>query len=138
MRKSVAAIAMATLAMSLAACSDITNGLGSYNISGTFQLDTFNGSPLPTIMYQDSFEQHQLLDETFTIYSDGTYTDDYSVRIYTRNGSTQSSYRDVGTYTQNNTALQFRDSQTGDVFTGSITGNTLTISQLGDVYVYRR
>ena len=30
------------------------------------------------------------------------------------------------------------DFPTGDVFTGSLSGNTLTVNQLGDVYVYVR
>ena len=139
MRKHFVAIALGALAMGSAACSDLVTGLGgSYNLTGNYELMTLNGSPLPTIAYDDGFEQHQLLGETFTIYSDGTYTDDYTVRVLTQTGSTQRSFRDVGTYQQNNTALQFRDSATGDVFTGSISGNTLTVSQLGDVYVYRR
>ena len=139
MRKHFVAIALGALAMSSVACSDLVTGLGgSYNLTGNYELMTLNGSPLPTIAYDDGFEQHQLLGETFTIYSDGTYTDDYTVRVLTQTGSTQRSFRDVGTYQQNNTALQFRDSATGDVFTGSISGNTLTVSQLGDVYVYRR
>jgi hypothetical protein len=139
MRKHFVAIALGALAMSSVACSDLVTGLGgSYNLTGNYELMTLNGSPLPTIAYDDGFEQHQLLGETFTIYSDGTYTDDYTVRVLTQTGSTQRSFRDVGTYQQNNTAVQFRDSATGDVFTGSISGNTLTVSQLGDVYVYRR
>ena len=75
---------------------------------------------------------------TFTIYNDGTYTDDYTLRILDRTGSTQQSFRDTGTYQQNNTALQFRDSATGDVFSGSITSNVLTVTYLGDIYVYQR
>jgi len=60
------------------------------------------------------------------------------VRVSSVNGTTTQNYRDVGTWQQNNTAIQFRDNQTGDIFSGSITGNTLTVSQLGDVYVYQR
>ena len=74
--------------------------------------------------------------ETFTLYANGTYTDDYRMRTITTSGSTDQTFEDTGVYTQNNTALQFRDTQTGDVFTGSITGNTLTITQFGDIYVF--
>ena len=129
--------ALALTATSFVACTDIT-GLGYSNVSGSYELETFNGFTLPTISYQDGFEQHELLAETFTLYSDGTYTDDYTIRVSSRNGSSQSSHRDLGTFQQNNNALQFRDSATGDIFTGSITGNTLTVTQLGDTYVHRR
>ena len=137
MRKTLLALAFAALGTGSLACSDLT-GLGAGDISGSYDLRTFNGFQLPTISYQDQFQQHQLLGETFTIYQDGTYTDDYTIRIISNGGTTQQNYRDTGTYQQNNTAIQFRDDATGDIFTGSISGNTLTISQLGDVYVYQR
>ncbi len=138
MRKYFLGVALGALAMGSAACSDIVSGLGSYDITGNYELQTFNGSVLPTVAYSDGFEQRDILRETFTIYSDGTYTDDYTLRISNRTGSSQQTFRDTGTYQQNNTALQFRDSATGDMFTGSVTSNTLTVSYLGDIYVYRR
>lgn len=138
MRKYFLGVALSALVMGSVACSDVVSGLGSYNITGDYELMTFNGSPLPTIAYSDGFEQREILRETFTIYSDGTYTDDYTLRISSRSGQSQQTFRDTGTYQQNNTALQFRDSATGDVFTGSVTSNTLTVSYLGDTYVYRR
>ncbi len=138
MQKFFVAISLGMLAIGSAACSDIVNGLGGYNAQGSYDLRTFNGTQIPAVVYDDGFEQRQVLQETFTIYSDGSYTDDYTLRIYSRSGSTQQTYRDAGTYQQNNTALQFRDSSTGDVFTGSITGNVLTVSYLGDTYVYQR
>lgn len=138
MRKHLVAIALGALAMGSVACSDIVSGLGSSNISGDYQLMTFNGSNLPTVAYSDGFEQREILQEVFTIYSDGTYTDDYTLRISSQSGQTQQTFRDTGTYQQNNTAIQFRDDATGDVFSGSVTSNVLTVTYLGDVYVYRR
>lgn len=138
MRKYFLGVALGALAMGSVACSDIVNGLGSYDISGSYELMTFNGSNLPTVAFSDGIEQRDILQETFTIYSDGTYTDDYTLRISNRSGQSQQTFRDTGTYQQNNTALQFRDSATGDVFSGSVTNNTLTVTYLGDVYVYRR
>lgn len=138
MRKLLLAVSFGVLAIGSAACSDVVNGIGGYNAQGSFNLMTFNGTQIPTIVYDDGFEQRQVLQETFTIYNDGTYTDDYTLRIIDRTGSSQQSFRDTGTYQQNNTALQFRDSATGDVFSGSITGNVLTVTYLGDIYVYQR
>ena len=138
MRKLLLAVSFGVLAIGSVACSDIVNGIGGYNAQGSFDLRTFNGTQIPTVVYDDGFEQRQILQETFTIYNDGTYTDDYTLRILDRTGSTQQSFRDTGTYQQNNTALQFRDSATGDVFSGSITSNVLTVTYLGDIYVYQR
>ena len=138
MRKFLTTVGLAALSVSFAACSDITNGLGLNGVTGSYQLETFNGFRLPALFYQDNFEQDQLIDEVFTIYSDGTYTDDYTMRVSDRTGTVDTQHRDFGTFSQNNTALQFRDSSTGDIFTGSISGNTMTVSQQGDVYVFRR
>lgn len=137
MRKHLLALTVAALAAGSIACSDVT-GLGNGDISGSYELRTFNGFTLPTVSFQNQFEQDQLLGETFTIYTDGTYTDDYTLRIISNTGTTTQNFRDTGTYSQNNTAIQFQDASTGNVFTGSISGNTLTVTQLGDVYVYQR
>lgn len=138
MRKSLLTISSAALLVGAAACSSDLTGLGLGSVTGTYQLETFNGSVLPTISFQDNFEQDRLLAETFMVFSDGTYEDDYTLRITTSSGTSDQSFRDVGTFQQNNNAIQFRDSRTANVFTGSITGNTLTITQLGDIYVFRR
>lgn len=137
MRKNLLALAAAALVTGSIACSDIS-GLGVNDVAGSYELRTFNGFTLPTVSYQDQFQQHQLLGETFTIYTDGSYTDDYTIRIFSNGGTTTQNFRDTGTWFQNNNAIQFRDDASGDVFNGSITGNTLTVSQLGDVYVYQR
>jgi len=138
MRKILFAMASIVLVLSAAACSDLATGLGYGNVTGTYNLQTFNGSSLPALFDQNSFQERDLVAETFTIYSDGTYTDDYRMRTSDRNGTSDLNYHDAGTYQQNNSALQFRNSSTGDVFTGSITGSTLTITQFGDVYVFSR
>jgi hypothetical protein len=136
MRKTLFAIVSLVLVLSAAACSDLATGLGHGNVSGSYTLQTFNGSNLPALFDRTSVQERDLVAETFTLYSDGTYTDDYRMRVIDQNGTSDLDYRDAGVYGQNNTALQFRDSSTGNVFTGSITGNTLTVTQFGDIYVF--
>jgi hypothetical protein len=138
MRKTLFAMASLVLVLSAAACSDSATGLGYGNISGSYSLQTFNGSNLPALFDRTSVQERDLVSETFTVYSDGTYADDYRMRVIDQSGTSDLNYHDVGTYQQNNSALQFRDSSTGNVFTGSITGNTLTITQFGDVYVFSK
>ena len=131
-------MASLVLVLSAAACSDLATGLGYGNVSGTYSLQTFNGSSLPALFDRTTFQERDLVAETFTIYSDGTYTDEYRMRTVDQNGTSDLNYHDTGTYQQNNNTFQFRDSLTGDVFTGSITGGTLTVTQFGDVYVFQR
>lgn len=138
MRKSLVGLALLAVIGSAAACSDIT-GYGIGSVTGDYQLRSFNGQPLPAFMGSGSFSSDELLAEVFTIDADGTYVDTYQIRSTNSVGiqSTQT-YQDFGTWDRNNSAFQFRDSRTGDIFNGSLTGSTLTITQLGDVYVYSR
>jgi hypothetical protein len=138
MRKSHLKITALALGLSLAGCADLV-GLGYGNIVGEYDLKTLNGFQLPTVVYQDAFEQDELLSEKLTIYADGSYTDDYTLRVSSSAGQSTQSYRDVGTYTHyNDTQLQFVDGRTGDAFTGEISGRTLTVTQNGNFYVYQR
>jgi len=138
MRKTLFTMASLVLVLAAAGCStDYGTGVNG-NLTGSFTLQTFNGSNLPTLFDSNSLQERDLVSETFTFYSDGTYADDYTMRTLSSSGTSELAYRDTGVYGLNNTALQFRDSQTGDVFTGSLTGNTLTITQFGDIYVFSR
>ena len=135
MRKRLLAVAAVSLVLGFVACADIV-GLGYED--GSYELQTLNGNNLPTIVYQDAFEQDELITETFRIYTDGSYTDDYTLRVTNSSGQRTSSFRDVGTYTRYSNSLQFVDGNTGDAFNGDIDGRTLTITQNGNFYVYRR
>jgi hypothetical protein len=136
MRKRLLAIASVSLVFGLVACADLV-GL-DYDGAGEYQLETLNGFSLPTVVYEDAFERDELLAETFRLYSDGSYTDDYTLRVSSSSGQSTQTYRDVGTYTRYDTQIQFIDGNTGEAFNGEINGRTLTITQNGNFYVYRR
>jgi hypothetical protein len=138
MRKSLVGLALLAVIGSAAACSDIT-GYSGGSVSGDYQLRTFNGQSLPAFMGSSSFGTDELMDEVLTIDANGTYADTYQIRTTSLTGvRTTQTYQDFGTWNRSNTAFQFTDSRTGDIFTGSLNGSTLTVSQLGDVYVYTR
>lgn len=137
MKKTLFTMASVALLLVGAGCSDYSTGING-NITGTFALQTFNGSTLPAFFDRNTFQERDLVVETFTLYPDGTYADDYRMRTITATSSTDQDFEDTGVYAVNNTALNFRDSQSGNTFTGSLTGNTLTVTQFGDVYVFSR
>jgi len=137
MRKTLLVIASVALVSGFVACSDVV-GIGGDDFAGTYDLRSVNGFTLPTVIFDDGLEQDELLSETFTIYREGSYTDDYTLRTSSRSGQSTSSYRDVGTWTRNGTQVEFVDSRNGETFSGELDGRTLTIFQGGDLYVYRR
>ena len=138
MRKTLVTMTSLVVLLVGAGCSDYSTGLGGNGITGTFTLQTFNGSNLPAFFDRNTFQERDLVAETFTLYADGTYADDYRMRTITATGSSDQDFEDTGIFGVNNTALSFRDAQTGNTFTGSITGNTLTVTQFDDVYVFSR
>lgn len=136
MRKRLLAVAAVSLVFGFVACADLVGpDSGDY---GSYELQTFNGFILPTVVYEDVSERDELISETFRIYTDGSYTDDYTLRVSSSSGQSTSSRRDVGTYTRYGRSLQFIDGNNGQIFDGDIEGTTLTITQNSNVYVYRR
>jgi len=118
-------LAMFALAATLAACnSDATGPNGS--VSGTYELRTLNGQPLPYTFSSGL----RLIDNDLTLYSDGTYED---VSSYS-DGSTDV---DEGYYTDYNGALTFY-STTGFVYQGSVTRDILTTVYNGFTHVFER
>lgn len=136
MRKRLVAVAAASLVLGSLACGDLSGP--DTDFYGAYDLQTLNGLVLPTVVYQDQTEQDELLSETFRIYTDGSYTDDYTIRVSSSSGQQTLSRRDVGTYLRSGKTLQFRDGNNGQSFDGEISGSTLTVTQNNNVYVYRK
>ena len=136
MRKRVLAVAAVSLALGFSACGDLAGP--NTDFYGAYELQTLNGSILPTVVYQDASELDELMSETFRIYTDGSYTDDYTLRVSGSSGQSTITRRDVGTYLRSGRTLQFVDGNNLQSFDGEIEGSTLTITQNNNVYVYRR
>ena len=129
-------LAVAAVVLGSLACGDLSGP--DTDFFGAYDLQTLNGNILPTIVYQDPSELDELISETFRIYTDGSYTDDYTLRVSGSSGQSTINRRDVGTYLRSGNTLQFVDGNNGQSFDGEIDGKTLTITQNNNVYVYRR
>lgn len=114
------------LAVTLAACgSDSVGPIGS--ISGTYELRTVNGSPLPYAFNANNV----VTSDVVTLYNDGTYTDDLQL-------STGQVLPEQGYFTENNGAITFSPDN-GYSHQGSISGSVLTeIFSDGTVEVFQR
>ena len=104
------------LAATLAtACSGNDATSPNVSITGTWNLRTLNGSPLPVAVAPGS----TIIAEQLTLNSDGTYTD---VASYS-NGT---SFNEFGYFSVSNNLITFNDQTDHITYTGSISGSVLT------------
>jgi hypothetical protein len=118
-------LAMFALASTMAACSvDSTGPSGS--VAGSYSLRTINGSTLPYTLPSGL----RVMSDDLTLYQDGTYED-----ISRYDSGTQRV--EQGSYTSYNGAVTF-ESDYGDVYDGSVSGNVLTEIVNGYTQVFQR
>jgi Lipocalin-like domain len=122
----------------LLACGGDSTGPNA-SAAGTWNLQTVNGAGLPaTVIFVASpLYRLEILSDTFVANANNTYNETSVVRE--TDGSTVATTTSTsnGTWTQSNGALTITTSD-GFVTTATISGNTITISDGTDVYVYAR
>jgi len=120
----------------LAACdSDDSTGPTENAVSGTWNLTTVNGAPLPFVI--QSTPKIELVSEQLVVSANGTFTQASLVR--TTSGTTVSNQTNssAGTYTLSGTTASFifNDGTTG---AGTVSGTSLTVAKPGRAYVYQK
>jgi hypothetical protein len=136
----VRVLAAALLLTSAAACSGDSDPTAptQASITGTWTLQTINGTRLPFIVAQTGADKLELTSDVLTVSGTGSFTQTTTLRL-TQNGQvTTQSVADAGTYTLNGTAASFRFNSDGSTGTGSISGNTLTVTSEGFALVYTK
>jgi hypothetical protein len=120
------------------ACGDSTTEPTMSSIAGTWELQTVNGAALPYVIFQQGTEKVELTADVFAVTSAGTFTQLSTVRT-TSNGQTETeTIPDAGTYTLVGTALTFKFNSDQSTGTGSVSGNTLTVTDAGFALVYKK
>lgn len=121
----------------LASCTDAF-GIGT-RLIGTWSIEEYNGDRIPALFDYNSFESTEIVSDVFLIESDGTYSDQYTFRITSNNGSVRlESYSDYGYWDRSGSEYYLTDSRTGDVATASVSGDRMIVQYRGDMYQYRR
>ncbi len=127
------ALTVALAVSLLTGCGDAT---GSEAIAANYTLQTINGQNLPFVLAQVVVDKVEVTAGSVRLNSDNTFSTSVTVAT-TESGATTSETTTVtGTYTLNGTTLTFTSEE--DTFGGSITGNTLTISDEGVTFVYQK
>lgn len=111
------------------------------NVTGAFFLSTINGSSLPVIASVTATQEYDLLSDTVSMASDGTWSETsvYQVRSLT-DQSTSSLVTVVGgSYTISKQQINFVETTGGTLtFAGSVRGDQLTIIFGGSQFFYNR
>ena len=104
-------------------------------VSGTWNLASVNGAPLPYVM--QSTPKIELMSDQLVVSANGTFTQASQVRITNGGTITNENRNDAGTYTLVGTAATFIFNG-GATGAGTVSGTTLTVAQLGTSRVYQK
>lgn len=131
-------IALISCALLVACSDDGTTAPTMTSVAGAWSLQSINGTPLPFVVAQTGADKIELVSDVVTAVATGSFTQITTVRTTVSGQVTTQSVADAGAWTLNGTAVTFQFNSDGSVGTGSISGNTLTITQSGFAYIYRK
>ncbi len=122
----------------LTACGDDGDsmGTGGTSIFGTYALQTIDGTSLPFVLIQIGNDKIEVSAGSVRLNSDNTYSISISLRLTTAGTVTTETDTGAGTFTASGSTIQFSPGDGSNAFTGSISGNTLTIIDEGDTFVF--
>ena len=103
--------------------------------SGTWSLQTINGTALPVTIGSGS-QAVSVISSTLTISSNGNYNEVVTLRPL--GAASNTIFTETGTWSFTNGVVTFNDQTDGITYTGSISGNSLTENTGGFVSVYSR
>jgi heat shock protein HslJ len=128
------------LALAVVACGsdDSSTTPTNSSVAGTWTLQTVNGAALPYTA-SPAPTKVEILSNTVTATSAGTWTSATQVRttIGTQAPVT-ATQNDAGTYTLSGNNVAINSTANGAIGTGTISGNTLTLTQAAGVFVYKK
>ena len=118
------------------ACGDESTSPSS--IAGTYNLLTIDGLNLPVTVIQVDVGTVEVMSGFERLNTDGTFSESLTLRT-TEDGQVSTKVAtDGGSWTQSGPAIAFTYGGSGDTFTGSVSGDRLTITQEGVVFVFRK
>jgi hypothetical protein len=119
----------------LLACSDATDPV---RVEGTWSLDTVNGLALPFTLPESGVDKLELTGEVITLVPPGSLTIVTMFRVTDGSNVFSESVPDGGTYTVSGSAVTLTWDSDGSTSTATVTGNTMTLQDIGLTFVYRR
>ena len=122
------------IALAAGACgSDSTSPI--LGASGTWSLQAINGTALPVTLGSGT-QSVTVVASTLTILDNGNYNEVVTLRP--AGTATNSTFTEIGTWTFANGVVTFNDQTDAIIYTGAVSGNTLTENTGTFVSVYSR
>lgn len=135
MRRFPKAWVAVALLVAAGACGSDDSTSPTIGASGTWSLQTINGTALPVTIGSGS-QAVSVIASTLTISSNGNYNEVVTLRPLGATSNT--TFTEIGTWSFANGVVTFNDQTDGVTYTGAITGNSLTENTAGFVSVYAR
>jgi len=111
------------------------------NVVGAYSLTSSNGRSLPFIVLLSADEEWDITSDQFVIASDNTWaeTTNYLITSLSTGGTRTSSTQASGTYAISKGQINFAMTAGGNTpFTGSVTGNILSLLFNGGHFLYSK
>ena len=125
-----------TLLALLACGGDDPTGPGA-SIAGAYSLTTVNGAPLPFVVQQAGTYKYEITADTYTLAAGGTYTEVYTNRTTSNGAVTTSTKTDAGVWSTNGPSMTLTSPALGAV-SGTVSGNTLSLTLQGNTMVFTK
>jgi len=120
----------------LLACSDAAGpGRGA---EGTWRLHTVNGLALPFTLPESGVDKLELTGEVITLVPPRSLTIITTFRVTDGSNVFAESIPDKGTYAVNGSTVTFTWDSDGSTSTATVSGNTMTLQDIGLTFVYHR
>jgi hypothetical protein len=128
---------MALVIVLSAACNN--DGLtGSTTVNGKYTLRTINGSALPYTVAGTGANKTEVLGDTITLYEGFTYARSAHSRVTVNGQASEVTAAESGSYNIFGTSITLTPGNGGTGTLVLVSGNTMTLSTSGFVYVFRK
>ncbi len=120
----------------LLACSDAAGPVRG--VEGTWRLQTVNGLALPFTLPESGVDKLELTGEVITLVAPRSLSIVTTFRVTDGSDVFPESVPDGGTYAVNGSTITFTWDSDGSTSTATVSGNTMSLQDIGLTFVYRR
>ncbi|MEO7711961.1 MAG: hypothetical protein ABIV10_03505 [Gemmatimonadaceae bacterium] len=123
--------------LALLACGGDGSTSPGASIAGAYSLTTVNGAPLPFVATQAGTYKYEITADTYTLAAGGTWTEMRADRTTSNGAVTTSTKTDAGSWSTNGTVITLTSPTNGAV-SGTVSGNTLSLTSQGNTLVFSK